>query len=233
MYWQEESPANTAISDAVIDVLFALQGRTLPVDHGYTLQQAVLAHAPWLHEEPQAGIHRIHVAGSQNGWQRPDGDQPLMLSKRTKLSIRIPKSRLNALQQALEQQTLDVGGHQLTIGAGKVRLLSRETTLLARYLVSDHNLDETAFLATIADQLQAHNIKIRKALCGKPAVLFHPDGAIATRSLLLADLTQDEALTLQQLGLGAHRTLGCGLFIPHKGIGVASRSTLHSFSSET
>lgn len=229
MYWQESSPqTEVTISDAVIDVLFALQGRTLPIDHGYALQQAVFAHAPWLHEEPQAGIHRIHVAGSQNGWRRPDGDQPLMLSRRTKLSIRIPKSRLDALTQALEQQTLDIAGHALTIGAGKVRLLSRETTLFTRYLVSDQDLDETAFLAWIADQLQGHGISIRKALCGKPAVLFHPDGAIATRSLLLADLTQDESLTLQQIGLGAHRTLGCGLFIPHKGIEAVGSERPHT-----
>jgi len=39
-----------------------------------------------------------------------------------------------------------------------------------------------------------------------------------TRSLMLADLTVEEAVKLQQQGLGADRKLGCGLFIPHKGI---------------
>ncbi|WP_277949434.1 hypothetical protein [Chromatium okenii] len=26
---------------------------------------------PWLATESQIGLHTIHVAGSQNGWQRP------------------------------------------------------------------------------------------------------------------------------------------------------------------
>ncbi len=35
---------------------------------------------------------------------------------------------------------------------------------------------------------------------------------------MVADLTVEESITLQQRGLGAGRKLGCGLFIPHKAI---------------
>ncbi|NCA73146.1 MAG: type I-MYXAN CRISPR-associated protein Cas6/Cmx6, partial [Sphingobacteriia bacterium] len=33
-----------------------------------------------------------------------------------------------------------------------------------------------------------------------------------------AVLTREESIRLQREGLGPHRGLGCGLFIPHKGI---------------
>jgi hypothetical protein len=45
-----------------------------------------------------------------------------------------------------------------------------------------------------------------------------PHGSIFTRSLMVADLEPEQSVHLQQVGLGEGRTIGCGLFIPHKGI---------------
>jgi hypothetical protein len=67
------------------------------------------------------------------------------------------------------------------------------------------------------------DIRVRKALCGKTTALAAPDGPIETRSLMLADLTPEESLRLQQQGLGPHRAMGCGLFIPHKGIAAVHK----------
>jgi len=35
---------------------------------------------------------------------------------------------------------------------------------------------------------------------------------------MIADLKTGESLALQQVGLGEGRKLGCGLFLPHRGI---------------
>jgi hypothetical protein len=78
--------------------------------------------------------------------------------------------------------------------------------------------DEAAFMVAVADQLRALDIKVRKLLCGRAHALQHPDGDLDTRSVMLADLEVDEAIALQQHGIGPHRKMGCGLFIPHKGI---------------
>jgi hypothetical protein len=78
--------------------------------------------------------------------------------------------------------------------------------------------DEAAFMMAVADQLRALDIKVRKLLCGRAHALHHPDGDLHTRSVMLADLEADEAIALQQHGIGPHRNMGCGLFIPHKGI---------------
>ncbi len=45
-----------------------------------------------------------------------------------------------------------------------------------------------------------------------------PDGPVHTRSLMVADLSPDQSVHLQQIGLGPGRNFGCGLFVPHKGI---------------
>ncbi|MBK5970683.1 MULTISPECIES: type I-MYXAN CRISPR-associated protein Cas6/Cmx6 [Thiorhodovibrio] len=223
-YWQEESPEQPpSVTDDVVDVLFSLKCRSLPVDHAESLAQALLSAAPWISEEPCCGIHSIHVAGSQNGWQRPDADagQPLILSRRTKLGIRVPKGRVPELRAALEHRDFDIAGNNLHLETGKERALSRETTIFSRYVCCKDSDSENDFLAWTVAALAELDIKIRKALCGKAVKLNTSTGQLPTRSLMLADLSLEESVRLQQQGLGPHRELGCGLFIPHKGIEAA------------
>ncbi len=220
MFWQADEPGTeSCIADDVVDLVFVIDCRELPVDHAYDLSRALLQVVPWIGEDERIGIQSVHLAGSQNGWQRPDSDsgQHLLLSRRTKLTLRAPSERVESLQQALYGAKLNIGGCPMTLGKSKVRPLSGETTLIARQVVSTSD-DEERFLEWAAVEVQAMGIRIKKALCGKSLCLATADDPIHTRSLMLADLTPAESLTLLQQGLGPHRRLGCGLFIPHKGI---------------
>lgn len=221
MFWQEEdTEKNFEVPPDVVDVLFALDCKRLPVDHAHALSRAIAGVLPWFDEEPSIGLHTIHVAGSQNGWERPEHGTGihLMVSRRTKLAIRVHRERLDHLIQGLRGLTLDVAGCPLTLGEGKPRPLSKETTLFSRFVVSQVVDSEETFLARTAEELARLDIRIRKALCGKTRALAIPGGALQTRSLLLADLSPEESIRLQQRGLGPHRAMGCGIFIPHKGI---------------
>ena len=51
-----------------------------------------------------------------------------------------------------------------------------------------------------------------------------PAGPVFTRSLMVAELQPEQSVRLQQLGLGDGRTIGCGLFLPHKGIAAVKES---------
>jgi CRISPR-associated protein Cas6 len=227
MYWQEDDDTpEITLPDAVVDVLFALECRAIPVDHCHALSAALLRAAPWL-ADTGCGIHSIHVAGSQNGWERPShgGDQALLLSRRTKLAIRVPRERVDALKAALEGERFDVGGAALRVGSGKPKPLGKEGTLFARYVAGPADLDEEAFLRWAADELAALDIRMRKALCGKATPLATPAQPIMTRSLMVASLSAEESVRLQERGLGPHRVMGCGLFIPHKGIDAVQKSS--------
>lgn len=222
-FWTEEpAPEAIPLPDRILDVRFGLSCKQLPVDHAYALWQALRVPLPWLEHEPEAGIHGIHVAGSQNGWERPahGTDSLLQVSRRTKLTIRAPKARVADLLRDLPGTPLDLDGYPLTIGEGQTRLLSKETTLFARHVAAPDasGLDEGAFLAAMAHALGEMGIRMRKALCGKSIDLATPEGPLATRGLLLAGLGVEESIRLQEVGLGPHRLMGCGLFIPHKGI---------------
>ena len=228
MYWQDDpSDRPFEVPDDVLDVLFAIECKRLPVDHAHVLAAALRRVVPWLESESGAAAHNIHVAGSQNGWERPEhgGDQHLIPSRRTKLVIRVPKRRVAELEAALCGTTLDLAGCPLTIGDAKTRMLSKEATLFSRQVVSRPGDDEDAFLGWAAAELHGLGIKVRKAVCGKELVLETPQGPVRTRSLMLADLSPEESVRLQQVGLGPRRDLGCGLFIPHKGIDSAKKGS--------
>lgn len=220
MLWQEDRQEKPLqVPTDVIDLLFEIEGREIPVDHAHSLSQSLYQALPWLSEESQIGIHSIHVAASQNGWERPDGvsGQRLHLSRRTKLCLRLPSERLTEAQQLIGQ-TLDIDGCQLKIGKSKTRPLSSLGTVFARYVAAPEIQDEADFWNWAAAELKSLDIQAQKALCGLVSQLETPQGTIQTRSLLLAELNPMESVRLQRFGLGPHRHLGCGLFIPHKGI---------------
>ncbi len=225
MFWNEdENPDEIQVPDDIVDILFAIDCKRIPVDHAYLLSTALQAALPWIAKAPGMALHTIHVAGSQNGWERPahGTDSELILSRRTKLTIRAPRTRVDDLLRQLPGVRFELAGHPLTVGAGKVKPLSKDATLFSRHVVTGEESagtqDEQGFLETTERALAEMGIQLRKALCGKTTALATPTGAIQTRSLMIANLTTDESIRLQQTGLGAHRLMGCGIFIPHKGI---------------
>jgi CRISPR-associated protein Cas6 len=202
----------------IVDAVFAIACRCLPVDHAYALQQAIEDALPWFAQEPRAGLHTVHGAASGSGWMRPEGaDALLQLSHRAKLALRLPGHRLEDAA-ALLGRTLQVAGWPLHVEKMALRPLSRITTLFSRCVVLDA-LDEAAFVIAATDELGALGIKPASMVCGRVTPIATPSETFQSRSLMLAGLTREQSLLLQQSGLGAGRKLGCGLFIPHKDIG--------------
>jgi CRISPR-associated protein Cas6 len=227
MYWNDDKDrkAEFVIPDDVIDLAFRIGCPTLPLDHAHALSSALLMALPWLEDEEYAGIHLIHGAASGNGWFRPEDTESglLHLPKRTRLRLRIPRNRLQEAQ-GLTGQSLDIDGHPLQVGKAEVSLLSSLPTLFSRYVQTREDLDETEFLEEAARQLKALDIPCRKLLGGITHTMKFPDGAVFTRSLMVADLAPEQSVRLQQAGLGEGRTIGCGLFLPHKGINPVKES---------
>jgi len=202
----------------IVDAVFAIACRCLPVDHAYALQQAIEDALPWFAQEPRAGLHTVHGAASGSGWMRPEGaDALLQLSHRAKLALRLPARRAEEAAK-LVGRTLQVAGWPLRVEKMALRPLSRITTLFSRCVVLDA-LDEAAFVLVATAELGALGIKPASMVCGRVTPVATPERTYQARSLMLAGLTREQSPLLQQSGLGAGRKLGCGLFIPHKDIG--------------
>jgi len=221
MYWNDEKdkPTGFVVPDDVVDLAFKFTCPALPLDHAHALSSALLSVLPWLAEEAHAGVHLIHGAASGNGWYRPENpaNEILHLSRRSRMRLRVPNQRLDDARE-LTGKTLDVAGHAIEVGESTVFRLSSLSTLFSRYVITDASLDENDFLEQAAEQLAAENIPCRKLLGGITHTMEFPDGPVHTRSLMVADLTPEQSVHLQQVGLGPGRKFGCGLFVPHKGI---------------
>ena len=202
----------------IVDAVFAIACRSLPVDHAYALQQAIEDALPWFAQEPRAGLHTVHGAASGSGWMRPEGaDALLQLSHRAKLALRLPAHRAEEAAK-LVGRTLQVAGWPLHVEKMALRPLSRITTLFSRCVVLAAG-EEAAFVIAATAELGALGIKPATMVCGRVTPIATPSETFQSRSLMLAGLTREQSLLLQQSGLGAGRKLGCGLFIPHKDIG--------------
>lgn len=205
--------------EEVVDAAFAIECRSLPVDHAFALSAAVQAALPWFADEPQAGLHTVHGAASGAGWKRPEGEDALLqLSHRTRLVLRLPESRLQDAA-ALTGRTLDVAGFPMRVGRLSPRPLLRIASLFSRSVIFEGGADEPAFVAAAIEGLRALGVEASAMLCGRDVTLVTPQRTYRARSLMVTVATPAQSLALQRHGLGEARKLGCGLFIPHKDVG--------------
>jgi CRISPR-associated protein Cas6 len=120
---------------------------------------------------------------------------------------------------------LNVGGHSVQVGEFTTKPLSALTTVFARYVQTEGQATEEAFLTAMVAKLRDElDIKARKVMCGRTTLFQGPDGPVETRSVMIADIDPEESVRLQERGLGPGRKLGCGLFIPHKGIAPVGKA---------
>ena len=221
MYWEEDKDeqAGYQVPDDVVDLIYNISCKMIPLDHAFAFSEALKAALPWLADEEKAGVHLIHGAESGNGWFRPEHaeGEVLHLSRRARMSLRVPKERI-ADAEKLIGQVLDIEGYSLEIGKVRTKELSALPTLFARYIVSEADQTEEAFLEYVVQEMRKLGVPVRKMMAGRTTSHATPDGKLHTRSVMVADLEPDSAVMLQQVGIGPHRKMGCGLFIPHKGI---------------
>jgi CRISPR-associated protein Cas6 len=189
----------------MIDVVFDLDGSSVPEGYPFALWSEVVRCLPWLKQEDDAGI--LPLRGSVSG-------EDLLLSRRTKLVLRLPMERAAQAGQ-LSGQQLNVDGNKLLVGNGKERPLQATTTLHS-YIV-ESNLGEVAFLADMKEKLLAMNIPCN-LICDKHRRIRGVNQTLSGFGLVLHDLKPPASIEIQRIGLGGARHFGCGIFVPFKAI---------------
>ena len=225
MFWTEDTDSKKKYEapDDIVDISYKLDCKTLPVDHAQALSDAIHNALPWFSDEEFTGLHLIHVADSGNGWMRPEDpeNEVLCLSRRTRMTLRVPKHRIDDAYK-LTGQILEIDGHTLQVKEGISKKLSILPTMFARYVQTEQDVDESEFLTQMLGVLRAMDIPVTKMMAGLQHKIRMSEGDVFTRSLMVAEMTPENAFKLQKHGIGEGRKFGCGLFIPQKGISAVN-----------
>lgn len=190
---------------AMVDVAFPLAGSTVPRDHRRLLADALQAVLPWLGSAPGAGVHRVKVV---------DGlGERALLSQRARLVLRVPREQAAALAP-LAGRELALGGDSVRLGDPAPRELLAHHTLYAGFVAAPGD-DELGFVAAVDAELQALGVRCER-ICGRESALDAGARPLPGFSLMLHALSAADALRVLERGIGPHRLLGCGLFVPHR-----------------
>ena len=205
-------------------------GALLPVDHRERLAAALRDRlgsvlGPSGLDEPGIGPHPLRTVstGGAEGWS----DGALMLPRRARLLLRLPREQALAAATALDGTTLDLGGDcPLRLERPLIRELDPSPTLHSRLVVMSDQVSEdlpAAELRFEQDVLAAltrldPELEDQPLICGKATRLALSGGVVQGFALVLHDLTPAQSLLLQETGLGQHRWFGLGLLTPHKTI---------------
>jgi len=215
--WQETEQKKSIADDSdMAELSFSVNCRELPYDHAYELSSEILNLIPQIKNDKRNSIQTLHGPMSGNGWVRPDSEN-IPLSKRAKLIMRINKNQIDDIKD-IEGKEIKLFGNSLKIGISKVKNFLIVKDLFCRFVISDNKISEDDFLEKIQMELRNFNVNIKKALCGRSMTINFDKNTVYTRSLMIADLSKEESLRLQEEGVGEKKLYGCGIFLPHKSI---------------
>jgi CRISPR-associated protein Cas6 len=198
------------IEPRVLDVVFDVEGTSLPTDNAWQLLQQIEHRLPWFGGDAVAGVHPLRSAPTDYG--------VVLLAQRAKLVLRAPATRL-ADCLALQQADLDIGGNRLQVGGGRARALRPSATLSAfRVAIAandahDFEREARRMLEALAVDCDLISGRRRQGRAGQRE--------IAGFALSLIGLSPADSLRIQATGIGGDRGLGWGVFVPAKAIDAA------------
>jgi CRISPR-associated protein Cas6 len=194
----------------VVDVVFDVEGTSLPADHAWPLLQAIESRLPWFARDAIAGVHPLRAAATERG--------VVLLARRAKLVLRAPTARL-ADCLALQDAELDVGGDRLRVGGGRPRALRPSATLSALRVAVAAD-DALEFEREVGRMLAALGVDC-DLLSGRRRHGRAGGRDVTGYALALIGLSAADSLRVQGLGIGGERGLGWGVFVPAKAIDAA------------
>ena len=188
----------------MVDIVFDLDGGTIPADYRFALWIALLRLVPGFAEEKRVGVLPLRSTVNSQG---------MLLAKRAKLAIRMPTAFAGSAASGLAGQQLDIAGSSMRVGAAKTRTIQPYPTIHAQLVTGSS--DEVLFVEDIGKQMGELGVT-GKLICGKRLSVNSGQRDIHGYSLVLHDLKPEASIQLQYAGLGDDRQFGCGIFVPYK-----------------
>ena len=184
------------------DFVFPIQGKTLPVDHGFVLYSAICKEIPHFHQSSNVGLGLIRGRYIGNGI--------LDISPFSRLKFRFPPTECGKFL-GLADKSLSISGHMIQVGNPHILGLKPSVALHSHIVTTKNGNDEIRFREEIRKQLTALQID-GQAFVGERRTMNVHGKQIVGFSLTVTALNAEESICLQEVGLGGRRKMGCGFF---------------------
>jgi CRISPR-associated protein Cas6 len=209
-----------SIGMTTIDLLFPVVGSRLPTDHCYMLYGAMSRLLPCLHDGNVA-FAMAPITGQYVGHGLLQLD-PM----RSRLRLRLSAADVPRVLP-LAGKGITVMRHRIRLGVPQIQTLEPAPALYARTVAIKNSTEVGTFLQTARRQLDEigvggslrvpEHIGRNGSVEPQRRVLRIKGVRIVGFALLVEELTPEESLRLQELGLGGRRRVGCGVFVPAGG----------------
>jgi len=202
---------------AMLDLAFPVLGDEIDSDHAYELYAALSRLIPSLHEAEIA----IRVAPINGAYA---GKRILKLdARRSHLRFRLPAEAIPQVL-LLAGKSLSVGRHAIRLGVPNVSALVPSASVHAKIVTIKGFTEPAGFLEAVARQMDALAIRGKADIpthqigphAGQPRrrIVRIKDKKVVGFPLVVAELTAEESIRLQESGLGGRGKMGCGFFVP-------------------
>ena len=220
MYWEEtEEDEDIKIESNTIDIAFHVDCKKISADHAYDLFISIKEIIPSIESIDNLAIHTIHGSSSGAGWERPKDE--IYLSKRARLTIRSLNKHIELIKE-LDNKTLPVGKYSVKLSKPNVKKLTVSDTLFCRYLIMDISKTEDQFLESVKSDIEKLGIHVKKMMCGKSYNVKTSKSTYKTCTFLITEMSPQDSIKLQEIGLGIGKLFGCGIFLPYKSIAAVA-----------
>lgn len=200
-----------------IDLLFPAVGDSVPLDHAYPLYAALTQVVPSFHDV-DGNIRFAPLNGMR-------GEPGRLQLKWSRLRVRLPDDMIRTVLP-LAGKKLDVAGASVRLGPPTVQMLTPATTVESWLVTFKHGEEPEPFLITARAKLAELGIAGKSAIrafesgprTGQPRrrVVRVKGQKIVGFALVVAELSAEESIRLQEQGLGGRTRMGCGFFLPHR-----------------
>ena len=139
-----------------------------------------------------------------------------LLSPASRLIVRTPDDRIREFLK-LAGKTLEVDGHRLRMGVPEVRALRPAAALYARLVTIKGFMESEQFLDAARRQLETMG-SMAKLELGERRTFRVKDKQVVGFEMFATELSAEDSIKLQEVGIGGRRRMGCGVFVPDQGI---------------
>lgn len=198
-----------------VELSFGISGQTLPADHGYGLYSAIAYQQPALHQQEWLSLQTITGI--------PDKQGKIYLTDKSRLRIRLPGDKV-PLVYTLAGKQLTIGNHHIRLHIPQIFGLKPAGKLRSRIVTIKKFQEPEPFLEAAKRQLNELGIQ------GTASIPMNVEGGLDRKAIKIkrysvvgfglevADLSEENSIKLQEYGLGGKRLMGCGIFVPMRGL---------------